>query len=95
MKLVGKTALPIFLSTFIHNCTLLLFARVGAFSDHDDSNNPISLPQQHQRRTLRSRSLQSSGISGLVLMYTGVVPSVPVMTLSFDVVNLIDLRTLS
>ena len=95
MKLVGKTALPIFLSTFIHNCTLLLFARVGAFSDHDDCNNPISLPQQHQRRTLRSRTLQSSGISGLVLMYTGVVPSVPVMTLSFDVVNLIDLRTLS
>ena len=28
-------------------------------------------------------------------MYTGVNPSVPVMTLSFDVVNIVDLRTLS
>lgn len=42
-----------------------------------------------------SRNLQDSGVAGLVLMYTGVSPSVPVMRLSFDVINIVDLRTLS
>jgi hypothetical protein len=37
----------------------------------------------------------SGPISGLRLMYTGVDPSVSVMNLAFDTVNIVDLRTLS
>ena len=37
----------------------------------------------------------SGPVTGLRLMFTGVNPSVPVMNLAFDTVNVVDLRTLS
>jgi hypothetical protein len=46
------------------------------------SNTPVALPV-------------SGPISGLRLMYTGVDPSVSVMNLAFDTVNIVDLRILS